>query len=86
MLFYDNILFVEGEADYLFFYIIFRRLSKYDKTGILNSTKIVPVGGNERFAPWVRLITSYARSASESPFSYLVLADGDSSDKIRRAA
>ena len=86
MLFYENILFVEGESDYLFFYRLLRRLSKYDKTGIINSTKVVPVGGNERFAPWIRLITSYSRPTGENPFSYLILADGDSSEKIRRAA
>ena len=85
MLFYSNILLVEGEADYLFFYTVMRRLAKYDSSGIINDIKIVPVGGNERFAPWIKLLSSFSRSP-DKPFKYLILADGDSPKQVRRAA
>lgn len=86
MLFYNNILLVEGEADYLFFYALLRRLARYDNSGILNDIKIVPAGGNERFAPWIRLLASFSRSPTDRPFKYLILADGDSPRQVSRAA
>jgi AAA domain, putative AbiEii toxin, Type IV TA system/Overcoming lysogenization defect protein-like, TOPRIM domain len=81
------VLLVEGEGDALFFEALRRRLAPFDHTGRIDQLAIVRVGSKTSFAPWIRLIESYADSTSgERPIEWLVVADGaDASGDVRDA-
>jgi hypothetical protein len=85
------VLLVEGEGDALFFEALRRRLAPFDATGRIDQLAIVRVGSKTSFAPWVRLVESYADSTSgERPIEWLVVADGadaarDVRDALRQA-
>jgi hypothetical protein len=86
------VLFVEGESDGLFFEALRRRLAPFDRTGRIDQLAIVRTGSKTSFGPWVRLVESYADSASgERPIEWLVVADGadaagDVRDALRQAS
>jgi predicted ATP-dependent endonuclease of OLD family len=84
MLFAESVLLVEGESDRQFFERIRRRLAAKDDTGRINLCFVIPVGGNEGFAPWIRMIKSYYRQQIR-PINWTVAPDGDSSKEMRRA-
>jgi energy-coupling factor transporter ATP-binding protein EcfA2 len=81
------VLFVEGEGDALFFEALRRRLAPFDRTGRVDQLAIVRVGSKTSFAPWVRLVESYADSTSgDRPIEWLVVADGaDAAVDVRSA-
>jgi hypothetical protein len=81
------VLFVEGESDALFFEALRRRLALSDNTGRVDQLAIVRVGSKTSFAPWIRLVESYADPTSgERPIEWLVVADGaDAAGDVRDA-
>ena len=61
-----------------------RRLAAVDQTGRTDELFVVAVGGNQSFAPWLRLLESYG-TGSDRPIAWMLVADGDSSGVVRRA-
>jgi hypothetical protein len=84
MLFARSVLLVEGEGDRLFFEKIRRRLAVVDKSGRVDELYVVAVGGNQSYAPWLRLLESYGAPGNR-PIAWLVVSDGDSGSALRRA-
>jgi hypothetical protein len=85
MAFSRGVLLVEGEADKLFFETLRRRIAVYDETGMIDDLAVVWVGSNTSFAPWIRLLESYATD-NVRPIDWLVVADGaDSASAVARA-
>lgn len=86
-IFASSVLFVEGESDALFFEALRRRLAPLDETGQVDQLGIIRVGSKTSFAPWIRLVESYADSASgDRPIEWLVVADGaDAAMEVRAA-
>ena len=85
MAFARGVLLVEGEADKLFFETLRRRVAPFDDSGAIDDLAVVWVGSNTSFAPWIRLLESYA-SENVRPIEWLVVADGaDSGTPISRA-
>ena len=84
MVFAKSVLLVEGEGDRLLFERLRRRLTSFDNTGRTDELFVVPVGGNNRFAPWIRLLESYAQRG-DRPIKWFIAADGDASAQVRQA-
>ena len=84
MLFASSVLFVEGESDYFFFESLKERLLEVDNEGVLIGLYVVPVGGKQQFCPYAQLLNSFC--GVEKPIEWLILADADACDEIRRTA
>lgn len=74
-IFSESVLFVEGPGDRAFFHSLRQRLAAKDSTGCVHRLGIVAVGGSTRFAPWIRLMQSYADRQGELPIRWLAIAD-----------
>lgn len=84
MAFSSSALLVEGEGDRLFFEGIRRRLAIETGDGRIDQLSVVPVGGKERFGPWLRLLRSYGEEGNR-PIHWLLVADDDAAKDVRRA-
>jgi len=84
MMFSRSVLLVEGESDRLFFETLRRRLAALDLSGRVDQLFVSPVGAKYSFAPWIRLLQSYA-SGPELPIAWLVAADGDAGSDVAKA-
>jgi len=83
MMFCKSVLLVEGEGDRLFFEGMRRRMAAIDKTGYIERMHVVPVGGNSRFAPWIKLVRSYVNNKDEKTINWIVVCDADSNSEIK---
>jgi len=84
LMFAGGVLFVEGEGDLQFLEMLRRRIARKDKSGRTDDLMAVPVGSKTRFGPWIRLVRSYG-SGENRPIRWLVVADGDAAQEVRRA-
>lgn len=83
MMFGASILLVEGEGDRQFFEKLRRRLAKFHGRGLADQLYVAPVGGNNRFSPWLQLLMSFS-AGSDPMYSWLVVADNDASTAVRK--
>lgn len=77
MYFARSVLFVEGPGDREYWEGLRRRLAGHDDTGAVDHCYVVETGGNEQFAPWIRLVRSFAGD----PIRWVALMDSDSAPK-----
>jgi energy-coupling factor transporter ATP-binding protein EcfA2 len=82
MAFADAVLLVEGPGDHHFFEGIRRRLARFDSSGIIDRCYVVPVGGSNNVAPWIRLIQAYG-PVNERPIDALAVFDADVVQDVR---
>lgn len=79
--FAKSVLLVEGPGDREYWESLRRRLARHDPSGAVDHCFVVDVGANSRFAPWFRLLRSYA----PNPFRWVAILDCDSVSEVRRA-
>lgn len=84
MVFASFVLFVEGEGDRAFFEGLRRRLAEVDEAGLLDQVFVLPVGGCERFGPWIRLLNSLNNSPDPA-IRYVIVPDGDAVSQAHEA-
>ncbi len=74
--FADCVLFVEGPGDKALFDALFRRLRTLQGGERLWNISIQVAGGNERFAPWIKLMRAYGEPG-QRPIKWFSLFDSD---------
>ncbi len=84
MAFSRSVLLVEGPGDRLYLEALRRRVADETRDGRLDELAVVPVGGKDQFAPWLRLLQSYG-DEGDRPIAWLVVADGDATTEVIRA-
>ena len=82
MYFASSVLFVEGPGDREYWEGLRRRLAAHDPSGAIDHCYVVETGGNTQFAPWVRLVRSFAGE----PIRWIALMDCDSASNARQCA
>lgn len=83
MIFAKSVLFVEGDGDRQFYEALRRRIASADVTGKMDQLFVIPTGSKTSFIPWLKLLKSYEKNATNKPIQWVAVLDGDASTDVR---